>query len=69
MPCYVTGTAAGDAQLHAEEARERATEVTRLLCVAVAAMREQNALIPAEVEAWAMRHDAIDRRHRNESRP
>lgn len=62
MPCYVTGSAAGDAQLQAEEAREEATLVTRLLCVAVQAMREQNAEIPLEIQEWAAKHDAIDRR-------
>ena len=62
MPCYMTGSAEGDARLAAHEAREAATKLTRLLCAACAAL-EAAGLVDAanaELSDWWSEHKRID---------
>lgn len=64
MPCYYTGSEAGDARLAASEARQALTAVTATLCATCeyleknhpAAFRE----IP-ELRAFWIRHQEVDR--------
>jgi hypothetical protein len=63
MPCYYTGSAEGDARLHAEEAQTELTKVTRLLCSAMKAAERQRFLsaMPNDVRQWWREHKKIDR--------
>ena len=66
MPCYATGSAEGDAQLSAREARQEATENARAACDALAVLEqfvEFNQLKPA-TQRWWRRHKKIDRERR-----
>ena len=62
MPCYVTGSAEGDAHLAAQEANEEATRVTEMLC---SVMRNLDNLglsrfAPGNVQDWWKKHKRID---------
>lgn len=68
MPCYYTGSAAGDAALAVQEAGEELTRVTRYFCEAMQAIEDCYGPNYAEemgfdadlVEMWED-HKAIDR--------
>lgn len=61
MPCYVTGSAEGDARLAASEARERCTTLTRLLCEAMDHLTaKQSRLWSDELSQWWAEHQRID---------
>jgi 2-oxo-4-hydroxy-4-carboxy--5-ureidoimidazoline (OHCU) decarboxylase len=64
MPCFITGSAAGDAQLAADEARAEATKVTRMLCAAMKELEHYEMLhlvreVP-DLNAWWVEHKRID---------
>lgn len=67
MPCYVTGSAEGDARLSAQEARAEATRVTALLCRACRIIEQRvcklkdGGPIMAELAAFWAEHQKIDR--------
>lgn len=65
MPCYVTGSAEGDAQLAAREAREAATLATRLLCEVMEVLpdgiRDGLYLAVPGLPVWWSKHQQIDR--------
>lgn len=63
MPCYYTGSAEGDANLAAKEARDALTEVTALLCSMCSAY-ENNQGVPAAVAKWWSQHKKMDRETR-----
>lgn len=64
MPCYATGSAEGDAQLSAQEARKEATKVTALLCMLCQEVEEYGCVdeifLPTPVRAWWKKHKKID---------
>lgn len=65
MPCFVTGSAEGDAQLAASEAREAATLATRLLCGVMERIspmqRGDLYRLVAGLQPWWEKHQQIDR--------
>ncbi len=67
MPCYMTGTAEGDASLAASEAIQRTTELTRLLCMQLEALENTNNehLIHRAVLPWWNHHKEIDQQRKN----
>jgi hypothetical protein len=64
MPCYATGSAAGDAALSEREAREEATRLARLLCLACESSERRNHPLPALVAQWWREHKKIDAERR-----
>ncbi len=62
MPCYVTGTAEGDARLAADDARQAATRLSELLCMQLRALDEtgHENLIHGAVRPWWDEHKRID---------
>ncbi len=61
MPCYYTGSEAGDRELVAAETRDALTEVTRLLCKAGKIFSNHPEIkLPEELKVWFRNHDAID---------
>lgn len=70
MPCYYTGSALGDAELAAREARELVTELTRLLCSASARL-ERAGLLEQKldpVRQWYEKHKETDEHRRGAER-
>lgn len=66
MPCYITGSAAGDAELAAKEAREEAQKVTRLLCNLLERLENGSpthyfTYVPIKVDRWWQAHKEIDK--------
>lgn len=70
MPCYMTGSAEGDARLSAEEAEGRASKATRAACE-MARLLKGTALFqrlsPKTLE-WVKEHAKIDRERRKEEK-
>lgn len=65
MPCYVTGSAEGDAQLDAQEARRELQRVTRVACELAKFARQLSDFWPScsiETARWVREHVEIDRR-------
>ena len=62
MPCYQTGTARGDQELAADNARKRNTRTTRMLCETLAEFEkyEEFKHLPADVKQWWNKHKIID---------
>lgn len=64
MPCFITGSAEGDAQLAASEARAEATKVTRLLCTVMETLEygddEHLVRDVPNLHAWWAEHKRID---------
>ena len=64
MPCYVTGSAEGDARLAASEARERATEAARVACEVLQWLEDADIHLGSsfskETRLWWERHKAFD---------
>lgn len=60
MPCYHTGSAEGDANLAAEEARREVTTLTRLLCQACERLEAHDIIMTRDVKSWWDRHKEID---------
>lgn len=76
MPCFVTGSAYGDAQLNYEEAAKEAREATRAACEMASLIRQHFSgrksqlyfkLSPA-TQAWIRTHDKIDRERKKEEK-
>lgn len=68
MPCYMTGSAEGDANLAASEARREATRLTRLLCVACALLEQSHKKLPAQLKEWWDNHKKVDEARKNRER-
>lgn len=73
MPCYATGSEAGDARLGEQEAREALTEVTRVACELAEAIRHSGQAfwfdrLTAKTQKWIRKHDKIDEQRRAESK-
>lgn len=66
MPCYATGSAEGDANLDASEARRQLTTVTSLLCQACELIPQYR--MPRALYDWWAEHQKIDLRRRREER-
>jgi hypothetical protein len=65
MPCYVTGSAEGDARMAADDARAEATHVTRMLCEVMATLSEaQIKKLSPDLKKWWKRHGEMDQRRR-----
>jgi hypothetical protein len=67
MPCYVTGSAAGDAQLYAEEARQEAQEATRAACDMARVIRSSSlawAQLSLNTQNWIRAHEELDKKRR-----
>ncbi len=64
MPCYYTGSAEGDAQLAAKEAREELgktiTELNRYLCAACHVLEINGWPFPRGLDKWWKKHKKID---------
>lgn len=62
MPCFVTGSAEGDARLAQQEAQKEATKVTRLLCQLCRQVEGEFGInhLPHDVKKWWVRHKEID---------
>lgn len=64
MPCYVTGSEAGDARLAAQETADRARKdrlaLTRLLCLACQTLEAHKLMIP-ELKDWWKEHKKQDK--------
>lgn len=62
MPCYVTGSAEGDANLALDEAQQAATQATEMLCAVMRNLDnlglEQSA--PGNVQDWWKKHKRLD---------
>lgn len=63
MPCYITGSAEGDARLAASEANEEATKLARILCIVGrwADINGRTASMPQVFRDWWQAHKKIDR--------
>lgn len=62
MPCYYTGSAEGDVNLAATEARESLTKVTAMLCDTLDEVEREGILhfCSPETQAWWAEHQRID---------
>jgi len=64
MPCYYTGSAAGDEALAAHEALEEVQKerlkLTRLLCTLCKQLEADNIDLDPEVEKWWQKHKKQD---------
>ena len=62
MPCYVTGTSEGDANLHAAEAQKAATSATRVACEALRYIEEKGDIHHLSISAqqWWREHRVVD---------
>lgn len=67
MPCYMTGSAVGDARLAASEARQEAQEVTRHLCAVCELLEQSGVALPVSVAPWWERHKQIDAKRKREA--
>lgn len=71
MPCYYTGSAAGDAELEHGETQQALTHVTRMLCDLCEAVEdhdgEQSTLLSSSpsLSKWWADHKQIDQQRRN----
>jgi hypothetical protein len=61
MPCYVTGSAEGDAELAAADAIKELTKVTRLLCLVCKEAEKNNGELPKSVWDWWEKHSKQDK--------
>lgn len=61
MPCYVTGSAAGDAALSAKEAREDLSRVTRVACELAKFASQYKRAFSRETMEWMDKHARLDR--------
>lgn len=74
MPCYITGSAEGDARLSAEESNTEATKVTALLCSLCEALEKARDTspvpfhvdVPKAVDHWWAAHKKIDAKRQSE---
>lgn len=67
MPCYMTGSAEGDARLAADEARAQVTKLTEILCAQMRALEKVDpGLIHKSAKAWWEEHKKIDAQRRTE---
>ena len=66
MPCYLTGSAEGDARLDAAEARKEVTKLTRLLCEAMECLEHHGCdhISPA-ARSWWTAHKKVDAKRRS----
>lgn len=62
MPCYVTGSAAGDLALSLEEAHRTATTTTEMLCWMCARFYDYEHTWPENIRKWWKKHMEIDRK-------
>ena len=62
MPCYLTGSALGDAEYSAQEARKEATKLARLLCKTMRRVEAEGLVsqMPDDVQKWWKEHKRID---------
>ncbi len=62
MPCYMTGRAEGDARMHADEARRRATKTTDMLCRVLTDVEAGYGFrsLDDDVHDWWREHKKID---------
>ena len=76
MPCYVTGTAEGDARLAASEASAEATKVTQMLCGLCGTLESffdedevKRIMSPTDgLRKWWLNHKKVDDERRNKAR-
>jgi hypothetical protein len=68
MPCYYTGSEAGDNALDAQEARKSLTEVTELLCMACKRLDNYNIKLPHSLAKWWLNHQQIDSQRKKRER-
>lgn len=64
MPCYVTGSAAGDSALYLKEAQEEATKTTEMLCETLQILESKNPkllkTLSPQIKKWWKNHKKID---------
>lgn len=62
MPCYVTGSAVGDAELAASEASREATEATRIACETLTLLEKLGKLsqLTRNTQRWWSNHKKVD---------
>jgi hypothetical protein len=70
MPCYATGSAEGDANLSAQEARLEASKATRVLCEVLNWLDDRGLvdLQSADVRLWWEEHKKVDAKRVAKSR-
>jgi hypothetical protein len=69
MPCYMTGSAEGDAREAAHEANLHLTQLTRMLCSVLLRLEEDNMLksyTTTETQQWWKQHLELDARRLRE---
>lgn len=64
MPCYITGSAEGDARLSEQEARRELEVVTRVACELAEFASGFKRAFSKETTAWMADHARIDRARR-----
>lgn len=62
MPCYVTGSLAGDRLLEIEETRLELTKLTRIACKLAKELEAHNIKMPKGTQTWWTKHKKIDRK-------
>ena len=71
MPCYYTGSAEGDAQLAADEARRELTRVTRVACElwelveSIPMLHHNLQVLSGPTLRWIRQHQKIDKKRRH----
>lgn len=60
MPCYYTGSAAGDAALAAQETRAKLTQMTRAFCEVMSAVDGQIVGLSKETQKLWEEHKKVD---------
>jgi hypothetical protein len=74
VPCYVTGSAEGDARLGELEARKELTRVTRVACElwelvqSIPMLQHNLQVLSGPTLRWIREHQKIDRRRRKHGR-
>jgi len=69
MPCYITGSEAGDRELEYKELKKEATKVTRLLCEACELLEHysnRNHWGNEPLQKWYVKHLKIDDKRKKE---
>lgn len=68
MPCYVTGSAQGDAELARDEAYDDANKATRAACEMAKILKPmaQFNRLSKSTQDWIKEHEKIDRQRKKE---
>lgn len=70
MPCYLTGSARGDIELHYSELRREAQGLNQMLCDVCERFEQVDSLasLPLEVQEWWRHHKRVDEERKEQDK-